>query len=115
MEEREQAPGTGEDAPNEGATGHVDPAEAAADAATGASQDAPTGEEPNQGASGGEEAAAEKNPDDWVTGEEAMTAPQKSYLQTLCQEAGEELDENLTKAQASRKIGELQERTGRGK
>jgi hypothetical protein len=50
-----------------------------------------------------------------VTGEEPMTAPQKSYLQTLCQEAGEEFDEGLTKAEASRKIGELQQRTGRGK
>ncbi len=56
----------------------------------------------------------EKDPQDWVTGEEPMTGPQASYLQTLCQEAGEEFDPNMTKAQASAKIEELQARTGRG-
>ncbi len=117
MEDQEQAPAAGEDQPNEGATGHVDPGEAAADAATASGQDAPGADEPNQGATGDEaaEGAAEKDPTDWVTGEEPMTAPQKSYLQTLCQEAGEDFDEGLTKAEASRKIGELQQRTGRGK
>ena len=58
--------------------------------------------------------AVEKDPNDWVTGEEPMTAPQASYLQTLCQEAGEEFDEKLSKADASRKIDELQSKTGRG-
>ena len=57
----------------------------------------------------------EKDPDDWVTGDEAMTGAQASYLETLSQEAGEEFDPSLTKAQASRRIDELQERTGRGK
>ena len=56
----------------------------------------------------------EKDPDDWVTGDEPMTGPQASYLQTLCQEAGEEFDESLTKAEASKRIDELQARTGRG-
>ena len=56
----------------------------------------------------------EKDPDDWVTGDEPMTASQASYLQTLCREAGEEFDEGLSKADASRRIDELQERTGRG-
>ncbi len=56
----------------------------------------------------------EKDPDEWVTKDEPMTGPQRSYLQTLCQEAGVEFDENLTKAEASRRIDELQERTGRG-
>jgi len=56
----------------------------------------------------------EKDPDRWVTGDEPMTGPQRSYLQTLSQEAGEEFDEQLTKADASRRIEELQERTGRG-
>lgn len=51
---------------------------------------------------------------DWVTGDEPMTGPQASYLRTLCQEAGEEFDEGLTKAQASERIDELQRRTGRG-
>ncbi len=56
----------------------------------------------------------EKDPADWATGGEPMTGPQASYLQTLCQEAGEEFDEKLTKAEASRRIDELQEKTGRG-
>ena len=56
----------------------------------------------------------EKDPDEWVTGDEPMTGPQASYLQTLSREAGEEFDENLSKADASRRIDELQERTGRG-
>ncbi|MBW3611583.1 MAG: DUF3072 domain-containing protein [Actinomycetota bacterium] len=57
----------------------------------------------------------QKDPDDWVTGDEAMTGAQASYLETLSQEAGEEFDPSLTKAQASRRIDELQERTGRGR
>jgi Protein of unknown function (DUF3072) len=56
----------------------------------------------------------EKDPSDWTTGDEPMTGPQASYLQTLCQEAGEEFDPNLTKAQASTRIDELQATTGRG-
>ena len=55
-----------------------------------------------------------KDPDDWVTGDEQMTGPQASYLKTLAQEAGEEFDPELTKAEASKKIDELQEETGRG-
>ncbi|MEJ7714179.1 MAG: DUF3072 domain-containing protein [Thermoleophilaceae bacterium] len=58
--------------------------------------------------------AAEKDPGDWVTGEEPMTAPQASYLQTLCQEAGEEFDDSISKAEASRRIDALQSKTGRG-
>ncbi len=57
----------------------------------------------------------EKDPEEWTTGEEPMTGPQRSYLQTLCREAGEDFDETLTKAVASRKIEELQAKTGRGK
>jgi hypothetical protein len=57
---------------------------------------------------------AVKNPDDWKTGDEEMTGAQKSYLNTLSQEAGEELNEDLTKAEASKKIDELQQKTGRG-
>ena len=55
-----------------------------------------------------------KNPDDWTTGGEEMTGAQKSYLNTLAQEAGEDIDEDLTKAEASKKIDELQHKTGRG-
>ena len=56
----------------------------------------------------------EKDPENWTTGDEPMTGPQRSYLQTLCREAGEEFDESLTKAEASKKIEELQHKTGRG-
>ena len=57
----------------------------------------------------------EKDPDEWVTKNEPMTGPQRSYLQTLCREAGEEFNEAWTKAEASKKIDALQEKTGRGK
>jgi hypothetical protein len=56
-----------------------------------------------------------KDPDDWTTGDETMTGAQASYLKTLCDEAGEEFDPSLTKAEASKRIDELQERTGRVK
>lgn len=58
---------------------------------------------------------AAKDPSDWVTGDEPMTGPQESYLNTLGREAGEDVPEDLTKAEASEKIEELQEKTGRGK
>jgi Protein of unknown function (DUF3072) len=54
-----------------------------------------------------------KNPDEWTTGDEQMTGAQRSYLKTLSDEAGEELDDNLTKAEASKRIDELQHKTGR--
>jgi Protein of unknown function (DUF3072) len=56
----------------------------------------------------------QKDPDEWTTGSESMTGAQASYLRTLAEEAGEEFDENLTKAEASKRIDELQQRTGRG-
>jgi DUF3072 family protein len=56
-----------------------------------------------------------KDPDDWTTGEEPMTGAQESYLHTLASEAGEEPETDLTKAEASKRIDELQEKTGRGK
>ena len=56
----------------------------------------------------------EKDPDDWKTGDEPMTGAQASYLGTLAQQAGEAVPDGLTKAEASKKIDELQERTGRG-
>ena len=55
-----------------------------------------------------------KDPDEWTTGDEKMTGAQHSYLKTLSDEAGEEFDENLTKADASKRIDELQHKTGRG-
>ena len=57
---------------------------------------------------------AEKDPEDWTTGDEPMTGPQQSYLHTLAREAGEEVPENLTKAQASELIDQLQQKSGRG-
>jgi hypothetical protein len=58
---------------------------------------------------------AAKDPDEWTTGDEPMTGAQRSYLQTLAQEAGEDVPDELTKADASKRIDELQERTGRGR
>lgn len=62
-----------------------------------------------------EESNTIKNPDQWTTGDEPITGAQKSYLHTLAEEAGEEITDDLTKAEASKKIDELQEKTGRGK
>lgn len=56
----------------------------------------------------------EKDPDEWVTGDEPMTGAQASYLKTLSQEAKEEFPDDLTKAEASKRIEELQQKTGRG-
>ncbi len=61
-----------------------------------------------------EHSNAIKDPDEWTTGDEPMTGAQKSYLKTLSDEAGEELDETLTKGDASKRIEELQQTTGRG-
>ena len=55
-----------------------------------------------------------KNPDDWKTGDEEMTGAQRSYLHTLAEEAGEEVADDLTKADAAKKIEALQQKTGRG-
>ena len=59
---------------------------------------------------------AQKDPDNWTTGDERMTGAQASYLKTLCEEAGQpdQYDENLTKAEASKRIDALQDETGRG-
>jgi len=57
---------------------------------------------------------ARKPVEDWTTGDEPMTGAQASYLKTLCEEAGEEFDDSLSKADASKRIDALQEKTGRG-
>jgi hypothetical protein len=59
------------------------------------------------------ESNTEKEPEDWVTGDEPMTGAQASYLKTLCEETGEAFDEKLTKADASKKIDELKARSPR--
>jgi hypothetical protein len=56
-----------------------------------------------------------KDPDRWTTGDETMTGAQASYLQTLCEEAGESFDATLSKAEASKRIDALQAATGRGR
>jgi hypothetical protein len=56
-----------------------------------------------------------KDPDRWTTGDEPITGAQRSYLHTLAEEAGVEVDDDLTKAEASKRIDELQEKTGRGR
>jgi hypothetical protein len=61
----------------------------------------------------GSESKRIKDPEDWVTGEQPMTGAQESYLNTLATEAGEEVEPDLSKAEASKRIDELQEKTGR--
>jgi DUF3072 family protein len=56
---------------------------------------------------------AEKNPDEWITGDEPMTGAQASYLKTLCEDVGETFDPNLSKAQASKLIDEVRARDPR--
>ena len=58
--------------------------------------------------------SAAKPIEEWVTGDEPLTGPQASYLETLAREAGEEVPPDLTKAQASEMIDRLQAQTGRG-
>ena len=55
----------------------------------------------------------QRDPQDWVTGDEPMTDAQASYLRTLSEESGEPFDEGLTKAQASERIDELRQRSPR--
>ena len=57
----------------------------------------------------------QKDPDEWVTGDEPMTGARESYLKTLSQEADEPFEPEFSKADASRRIDELQEKTGRGR
>ena len=71
-----------------------------------------TGQQQQQG---DDQSNAIKDPNEWKTGDEPMTGAQKSYLKTLSDEAKEDFDDNLTKAEASKRIDELQEKTGRGK
>ena len=54
-----------------------------------------------------------KDPEDWTTGQEPMTGAQESYLHTLATEAGEEVKPDLTKAEASKRIDELRQKTGK--
>ena len=55
----------------------------------------------------------QRDPDEWKTGDEPMTDAQRSYLKTLCRETAEEFDETLTKADASKRIDALCQRSPR--
>ena len=72
-------------------------------------------QDPGALAQGQQGTNVEKDPGDWVTGGEPMTGAQASYLKTLSEQAGEPFDESLSKAEASRRIDELQKKTGRGR
>ena len=79
------------------------------------SNDAASAGEPMLGAPReGQGNTTEKDPDSWGTGDEPMTGAQRSYLDTLAREAGEQLSPDLTKAEASEHIERLQASTGRG-
>ena len=69
-----------------------------------------TQQENSTPATGGQ--SAEKDPEDWVTGDEPATGPQMSYLSTLAREAGEEVPEAPTKAEASQQIERLKSQLG---
>jgi hypothetical protein len=78
-------------------------------------QDASTDDSEMLGApTSGQSGTTEKDPSDWVTGDEPMTGAQRSYLDTLAREAGEQLSPDLNKAEASEHIERLQSKTGRG-
>ena len=53
-----------------------------------------------------------KDPAEWTTADEPMTGAQESYVHTLARQAGEEVPDEMTKAEASMKIDELREKTG---
>jgi hypothetical protein len=65
------------------------------------SESQPNGDSPSNAAS------PEKDPSDWVTGDEPATGAQKSYLETLTRQTDEDVPDQLTKAEASQKIDEL--------
>ena len=56
----------------------------------------------------------QKEPDQWVSGDDPMTGAQASYLKTLCEEAGDPdaFEENLSEAEASKRIDELKKELG---
>jgi hypothetical protein len=62
---------------------------------------------------GADNESLQKSPDEWKTGDEPMTAAQRSYLETLARDSGEAFDETLSKADASKRIDELRERSPR--
>ena len=73
----------------------------------------PTSDDSGEVLGGDSGGTTEKDPQDWVTGDEPMTGAQRSYLDTLARDAGETLSADLTKAEASEQIDRLQDETGR--
>lgn len=67
----------------------------------------------NQATNDTDQPALQRDPDEWKTGDEPMTDAQRSYLETLCRETGEEFEDTLSKADASKRIDELRERSPR--
>lgn len=72
------------------------------------------GDDPVEVLGAGAGNTTEKDPQDWVTGDEPMTGAQRSYLDTLARDAGETITADLTKAEASEHIERLRETTGVG-
>jgi hypothetical protein len=66
-----------------------------------------------QSTDGTAQPALQRDPDEWKTGDEPMTDAQRSYLETLCRETGEDFDETLSKAEASKRIEKLREQSPR--
>ena len=67
----------------------------------------------NQQINDRQSSAPQRDPDEWKTGDEPMTGAQRSYLETLCRDTGEEFDDSLSKADASKRIDELREQSPR--
>jgi hypothetical protein len=81
---------------------------------TPSSPDARPESDPTQEVLGGPQGdTTRKDPEEWVTGDEPMTGAQRSYLDTLAREAGEQLPADLTKAEASEHIDRLQSASDR--
>ena len=77
-------------------------------------QDQLSANDSNPGAKSTPNSNTIKDPKDWTTGDEPMTGAQRSYLHTLAGEAGEQIPDEMTKAEASERIEELRQKTGRG-
>jgi len=57
--------------------------------------------------------SAIKDPQQWKSGDDPATPSQQSYLETLAEQAGEEVPkEDLTKAEASEEIDRLRKEAG---
>ena len=67
----------------------------------------------NPGTNDTDQPALQRDPDEWKTGDEPMTDAQRSYLETLCRETGEDFDGTLSKADASKRMDELRDRSPR--